>query len=120
MGEGTWSPEQGRQPAYRSEVVEYQGRHLAMRFKGDLGAKIDFEQSPENYNPIHPGRQGIVTACSEKNYYITHDHEGVIYVVDIDKTKKAGKLVSAYSQKEKAQIPPIEFGKPWDVPGLGK
>jgi hypothetical protein len=120
MAEEAHSPEHSYQPAYRSEVIEYKDRRLAVRVRGDLGSQINFQEFQHSYNPLHQSSEGIVTAASEKDYYITHDHDGNTYLVDIAETMMSGKLVSVQLPEDPAKIPPVQFGKPWDIPGMGK
>ncbi len=101
----------------KEEIVEFKNGHLALRFRGAPDTQLDFTKWKHKYNPFDSSlaNSAIVSTKSGKEYYIAPDANG-IYIVDIAETLSKGQLVAAYN----VEPPPIEWGKPWDIPELGK
>ena len=116
MGEGGHSPEEAQIPRYNQEWLQYNDDQLALLVKGEDGAQFDWKM--HKYSPTEVGNEGIVKTKSGNNYYIFSDRDNT-YLVNVGASHDQGKIVSA-SGKYPVELPPLEFGKPWDVPGFFK
>src|SRR5438270_9822363 len=100
-------------PFYNQETLQYHDNQLALHLTGELRALFDFKK--HKYSPTELRGEAIVSTKSGNDYYIfTSDRT---YVMNTHKTDDQGKLVGYYKEFP-VELPPIEFGKPWNVPGL--
>ena len=106
--------EQESTPVYNQETVQYQDDQLALSITGDRGAKFDFEN--HKWSPTEPMGEGIVSTKSGNDYYIFTRHKRT-YIVNTRETTEQGKVIAA-AKESPAQLPPVEFGKPWKIPGF--
>jgi hypothetical protein len=107
--------EQGSIPEYKQEIVQYQDDQLALSITGETGAKFDFDK--HKWSPTEPTGEGIVSTKSGNDYYIFTRHKRT-HVVNTRESDKRGELVAADIEQYPAQLPPMEFGKPWKIPGF--
>jgi hypothetical protein len=113
-GQQPFRKEQDIRPEYKQEIVQYQNGPLALCLTGERGAKLDF--ALHKYSPTRPMREAIVSTKSGNDYYIL-TNGGRTYVINTRESSEQGKLVAAYKEFP-ADLPPIEFGKPWTIPGF--
>jgi hypothetical protein len=106
--------EQGSTPEYQQETLQYQNGQLALKITGEQGAKFDFDK--HKWSPIESMGEGIVSTKSGNDYYIFTKNDRT-YVVNTRESDRGEKLVAAYKEFP-AQLPSVELGKPWEIPGF--
>ena len=117
MSEGNEPPERlAKQPTLHWENRVYKDRHTAVKIAGETGATFDFYKN--KYSPENTGKMGIVETESGNRYIIVDSKDGDTYIVNATATGESGKPVALRrANKDYAYnpLPPIEFGKPWEV-----
>jgi hypothetical protein len=114
MAEGGHSPEQASEPEYKQEWLQYNDDQLALLITGEQGAKFDWNM--HKYSPTEIGNEGILKTKSGNNYYIFTDRDKT-YLVNARETHEQKKIIAA-SGEYPLELPPLEFGKPWNASGF--
>lgn len=104
-------------PDCHEALLQYNDNQLVIRVTGDPGVKFDFEQ--HKYNPVNPWGEGIVTTLSGNEYFIFRRSLSLpATILNTRESIKQGRLIAAYFKQRDFELPPVEFGKPWAIPGF--
>jgi hypothetical protein len=101
-------------PRYNQEILQYQNNQLVLRLTGERGTVFDFDL--HKYSPTKQQNEAIASTKSGNDYYIFTKGDRT-YIVNIGETNEQGKLIAAYKEFP-ADLPQIEFGRPWKIPGF--
>jgi hypothetical protein len=116
MSEGTFSPESLSARPLHEEFEKFCDGITARKVTGDRGSRFDLNEGNQSI-AWNQTQDAIVTTKSGNDYYITHDREGGIYIVNTRETEDTGKLVAAHNPQYGSRLPAIEFGLSWNIPG---
>jgi len=106
--------EQLNEPEYTQETLQYADDQLALYLTGERGAKFNFDE--HKWSPTERSGEAIITTESGNEYHMFNRRHH-IYIVNTNESEKQGKLViGRYAPN--ITPPPIEFGKPWKIPGF--
>ena len=101
-------------PGYKQVTLQYRDQQLALLLTGERGRKFDWDKF--KWTPTDLWKEGIVSTLSGNDFYI-YTGAGNTYIVNTGESERTGALVAA-AKPFPAQLPPIAFGEPWNIPGF--
>ena len=108
---------QSHEPRPRREVVQYPDGQCALSLTGELGTTFDFQG--HKWSPTDLLGEGVVKTRSGNDYYIfTSDQTNSTYILNTNVSREKGTPEVDVRRKRPVILPPVEFGRPWEIPGF--